>query len=49
MQRAYPLAKSIEIHPPENNRSPIAANVILTKERIEKLTIGILINTACKK
>ena len=26
MQREYPLAKSIEIHPPENNRSPIAAN-----------------------
>ncbi|MFV8270933.1 PepSY-associated TM helix domain-containing protein [Flavobacterium sp. GT2N3] len=26
MQRAYPLSKSIEIHPPENNRSPIAAN-----------------------
>lgn len=26
MQREYPLAKSIEIHPPETNMSPIAAN-----------------------
>lgn len=26
MQREYPLAKSIEIHPPETNLSPIAAN-----------------------